>query len=718
MSVRHAQVSALWVRLFLGLLLIGALPKTVHGWSYSLFSQLDAQSTEAKTRNKLTGETTDSSSRRFSQRYNLNLRHNFFPFLSFQGGTTWEETETVTESDGSESTNTFQSLRPYGSLRLSNPLYQLGVDYSESRFKSEPEGGSETTTTRKEFSLGGGLTPVGLPSLGLRYGRIHAFDDPLTRETVQNDYRLDTSYDYRNLGMNYSYNRTDLENLISDSSQEQQSHNGRLRYNRRFGEGRSAFSGSYGFTYSTTEFQGAQPDPVTLGRSAGLFSTDDTPEDDELDFLNALIDSNTETSAGINLGVGGGDQTVFFNIGLDLGFVVPVDRLFVWVDKRVEGAAVNGFIWRVYVSDRNDEAADWNLIQGPGPASFSSFFDRFEIAIPRTEARFIKVVVQPLSVLNPAAPQFQDLLVTEMEALILPPPGTSRNESLAQDVGMSLRHRISEKTSISYNTVYRQNEALLLDRKNFYLSNNVNASHAFSRVLKGSAGLSRTDQWGDSESKATSHNLNASLKGDWSPVFSQALSFSSTQSSGAFDSSRYSVLLRNQLRPYQGWTLGIDAGESWTDNLTSTLLRVRSSIRPHPKVSFSLGYSGTFSQGGEGSSTSSRHQYSVQAFYAPVATLSLSASLQGIVRAGENRVSQSYSINWSPWSGGDLQFAIAYSEFLSPSSDLETRQLSPQMNWRISQHFSLNASYAMMHGSTLTQETDSQILRGTLKMIF
>jgi len=718
-NVRRSLGAGLCIRFLFGVLLVGSLPGIALGWNYSLFSEFNEQMTDTSTRNKLSGETTDSSSSVFSQRYNLNLSHSFFPSLMFQGGATWEDTNVRVESDDSSNTSSFSTLRPFAGLRLSNPLYNFGANYSEIMGSSELGSGQNIETRRKEFDIGGGFNPVGLPSLGLRYGRVHSFDDPLTRDTLENDYRLNTSYDYRDFGMTYSYSRGDVENLLSGSTQSIQSHTGRIDYSRRFFEGRTAVTGTYGINYSTTEFRGPQPDPVPLGRSAGLFAVDDTPEDEALDLLNALIDSDTETSTGVNLGVNGGDQTVFFNIGLDLGFAIPVERLYVWVDKPVEGAAVNGFTWRVYVSDRNDESAVWKLIEGPGPASFSSFFNRFEIPIPRTEARYFKVVVQPLSAANPSASRFQDLFVTEMEALTLPPAGTNRTDSLSQDLGIGIRHQVNEKTSVSYNGVYRRNESLLADRSNFQLSNSFHVSHIFSRRVRGSAALGRTDQWGGTQDASSSTDFSTSLKGNWSPVFSQSINFSASQASGTFESSRYSMLLRNQFRPYRGWTLNIDSGESWRSSGSSTLVRIRTSVRPHPKVSFGLGYSGTFAQGGgNSSSNSSSQQYDAQAFYSPVPTLSLSAGLQSLDRNGENRTSQNYAVNWAPWSGGDLQFSIAYSESLSPTSDAESRQLSPRMTWRISQHFTLSTAYSIVRGSTQTQETDSQTLRGTLTMVF
>ncbi len=708
-----------WPGLLFGLfLLLFLLPDTALGWDYNLFSTFDYRFSDSTTRNTVTGQTNDRDSHFFRQLYNLNLRHSFFPNLILQGGGTFEDATNKSIQDSDTSTFDSQALRPFGSLRLNNPLYHAGVDYQESWRQSEAENVSKQEIIRRELSVGGGMTPIGLPDFSLRYSRTHLNNIPKTQENQEEQYRFNTSYNYRGLAMRYSYNRSELENQITGSTIMRQNHTGRMEYGRNYLK-RLDLSGSYGFGYTTSTFQGPRPEPFPLNALFGLFAVSDFPTEGALELLTALNDGNADASSGINLGVNGDARNVL-NVGLDFGLILPVDKLLIWVDRRVEQQVVSGLSWTVFISDRNDESAQWTAVTGAITAPFSDFFNRFEISIPRVETRFIKVVVSPLSPVNPAADSFQDLFVTEIQGLTVLPAGKRKNESLAQDLVLGLRYKVSEETGVGYSFSYRQADAILIDRSSYYLSNGFFLNHRFSKMLKGALSGSRIDNWGSGQEKGTTYTYSASLRGDWSKVFSQSLLFNGSEASGIYDGSTQSVVLRNQLRPYRGWTLNLDGGRSWSENSTNSLVRIATGIRPNDKVSFSLNYSGTFVENKDEGVTDreSRHDYSGQIFFSPVKTLSLTAGIRINERGGESRVLQSYGVNWSPLLGGALQFSTSYNEFIASTTDQETRQFSSAVHWKISRHLSGSLAYSKINNSSSTQVTNSQNILSSVTIIF
>lgn len=703
-----AGAAALWI----------AFPKPARCWEYSLFSDFDYQLTDSTIKNKLTGEKTKTQNDRFEQIYNLSVRHRLYPYLSLEGGGTFRRDTTTSSSEGQNSTDTFQSFQPFGGIRLNTPLLNGGLDYYDSQFLSNPAFGESHKIYRKEFDAAFGMKPVDLPSFSLHYDRIHTYDDPKTRDDVENDYRFTTDYIFRTLGLHYSYNRQDKESQLDGSTSLQQTHSGRLSYSHSLLQGRMNMFADYGIDYGTTENEGPQPQPVLLRPLSGLFAVDDTPEDGQLDPLGALNDSDTSVSAGINLGVKGNFQNVL-NLGLDLGFESPLDLLYIYVQKRVDSSAANALKWSVYVSDRNDETSTWTAVVMNVTASFDDLDNRFEISIPQVKTRYIKVVVQPLS---PEA-QTQDILVTEMQALTVLPPGKNEGENMNQDASFSVNHRFSDKTSGNYTLSYRDSRDLLLGTKSYFLSNIFNINHTFNQVFSGSISANRADQWGTGNDLTTSYSGSSSLRARYSEVFSQTLLFSASTSSGEGASTRGVMLLRNQARPYRGWTVNLDGGYALSDDsssgLTKTvLLRAASSVRPNTKLSFHLGYSGTFTSSGGDQSSPSDQVWQGQVFFSPVGTLSLSAGASLDQRDGERRLLQNYAANWAPFSSGDLQFTLAYNEFLSPTSDRETRQVSPHLTLRISRHFILGLAYNWTWDDSQIQEITSQSADATLRLIF
>jgi hypothetical protein len=128
----------------------------------------------------------------------------------------------------------------------------------------------------------------------------------------------------------------------------------------------------------------------------------------------ALVDGVLDASAGIDIGHGpslAGD-TAFRELGAQLPDPASfVNMLCIRVDRALPPEVARAYSWTAYASDDN---IAWRAVALAGPVSFAPLQDRFEIPIPGTMARYLKVVTQPLPAGVTADPKLTSVLVTEL----------------------------------------------------------------------------------------------------------------------------------------------------------------------------------------------------------------------------------------------------------------------------------------------------------------
>ncbi len=131
----------------------------------------------------------------------------------------------------------------------------------------------------------------------------------------------------------------------------------------------------------------------------------------------ALVDGDRIASAGINIGFGrsvASDTTPRDVGGQFTNAVTPVNRIDVWVGHTLPADVAGAYAWAAY---RSDDNLVWAPVALRGPVTFSVSNNRFEIPTVRTEARYVKVVTQPLPAGLTQDPRYADVLVTEVEFL-------------------------------------------------------------------------------------------------------------------------------------------------------------------------------------------------------------------------------------------------------------------------------------------------------------
>jgi hypothetical protein len=684
---------------------------------------------DTNTQLKTTGESIDSDFDRFDQRYNLNVTRRFFPYLNFETGAVYEYNQLTSKTEGNKVDIDEEILRPFVELNLDNPFYNAGLAFRKRRREEKITNLDKTRADRDEITATAGMTPAELfPVWNLRYTHVHTYDDPETIDQIQKTLLLDTSWrPVESLNFDYTYTRIDSEEKSLDFDTLQQTHFGKIGYAENFWDRRLSLNTAYTINYNSFKFSsqtGFVENPLL--RSAGLSSLDNTPDDGPaLSVNDALIDGNIIASAGLDIGTDG-DQTQLVNIGLDLGFPQAVDQIRIWVDRQLSAVVANTFSWAVYTSPDNTDFSTWSLVATISPATFATFDNRFEIFLPAVNARFIKVVTRPLSPTVPGAADFTNIFVTEMQAFITQTGTTVTTKSSVTDHNytLNLRGRISDRTIANYNLLYSQQDNDPSDDQRTQLSNSAYLTHTFNNVFSANVNGQRADTSVLDEDR-TNYNYGASLRAAWLRTFDQSLNYTGRYEDGDLGTAyQNSIFLRSNAILYKGWSAFLDLGYTQEEifsgeSITGSFIRPGTSIQPHPTLDLNLNFQFRRNeQSGADIGPTEESKWDVQAFYTPFNNLSFFAKVNGLYRDGESDIFQQYTLNWSPFPDGDLQFFFTFNEVLISENNQEQTVVGPGLKWRIGRHINLDMSYNWTTDDSDIQKIESNIFNSELRFIF
>jgi hypothetical protein len=673
---------------------------------------------------KTTGQVAKTQFSEFKQLYDIDIIETFYPNLAFSAGSFFELNDTEFTSQGTETKTEETVIRPFAELTLDSPIHTAGIAYHGSQTREQTTGLPDTKNFRNEFDAHLGWRPEAFPELKFRYNHTHRYDDPETVDRTDKEFNFQTNYRaWDALQLDYDYTRTEGDNKITDFETLEQTHNGKIAYSHRFFEGRLAMSSDYRIRYNTFEFPTAMTTDAPLLRSQGLSGVNDDPADGPaLSINNALIDGNGTVSAGLDIGLAG-DETLFTNLGLDFGFSVDVDKIFIWVDRRLSSSVASSFSWSIYTSPDNTDTSTWTLAATVSPASFGTFENRFEISFSTLNTQFIKVVTNPLSPVVPDAASFPNIFVTEIEAFVAVSGETVQKRTTTDQNGsLNLRGRLGDQTFLGYNLYYSSKEEDPSSSKRTELSNGMSLHHVFNRVFAGSARVSHRDREEDDD-KVTRYDYAASLSAGYLRTLSQTLSYSGNkEDEDDGSSSRDTVVLRTNAKLYPGWTAFLDTTQTWDRPLgrpkrTNTTIRTGTNVVPHQKLTVNGNYQTTKTRE-ENNDDTTESKWDVQVFFMPLGALSLNFKLSVVDREDSKSTLENYSASWSPFPDGTLQFFFTYTETIRPESEQEARTISPSMKWQIGRHALLDMSYNITETETSSQITDSNSLIVNLRLVF
>ena len=337
----------------------------------------------------------------FDQLYNLGLAKEFTPKVNFTG----DLGINITETDATKTTRLYPDMR----LNVSNEYFNANTGYrSDERGLDVLTAGSDEerfTTESRNTNFYTKLEKY--PKVRLRYNEDKNYDHLSDHKTNTQTDRFSGSADYafRFLNFYYDYTNEISEDYVKDSTQDTNTHDGRIDFRKSFWGNKVASYGSYSINERKTETTARGDDissDVERTATTGWYGEGTTPTavpaawTEETELIDKVFGVPS-----VNLNVSN-----YQNIRIDLTRSYEVEKIYVYTtpDRTIDK---NDFNWTVYYSNDTDFTT-WTPIPVNGTPDYDGDSQRFEILFDKTTAQYFRVVN--------TANDLIDLYVTEIEA--------------------------------------------------------------------------------------------------------------------------------------------------------------------------------------------------------------------------------------------------------------------------------------------------------------
>jgi hypothetical protein len=675
------------------------------------------------------GNSSRTDTESFTQRYNLSLSKSLSPYLRLYANGLFDQTDSMTNTNGAKTKSTETNVQPIVDLTLRSPVYTAGARYSRREETARSQGGPTTTNINEIYAGTFGLKPVdrNLPTLDLRADHSHLYDKAHTsQDTVKDSAGFTLDYSpVNNFDMQYRPTYIVTTNKLDGIETKSLTHVGRVEYGGSFFRNRVSFDANYNVSSNElrTSASGTGTVDISVVPFSGLSAIDDTPLDGALSQNAALIDGNLTAGAGINIGLPsiGGDSRER-NIGLDFSLARDVNTLYVWVDRSLPAEISSSFSWDIYTSADNQT---WSLYTTVSPALFGAFDNRFEISFTSVHTRYIKVVVKPLSPAVQGAAGFPDIFVTEIQAFSSTlSPGKSNRST--QIFNFDAKALLLTNPNLYYNLSYFLVKSEPFSDERWTLLNALTATHRFNRVFSGSVRAGRED-FSEPTNFGFAYVADTSLEAVPLKTLRHNLTYSGRfQQDLSGRTNTNSVFLYNNAQVYTGVLLTATGGMTFQDKpggerVESTDLSAGLNLQPHPTLNLNFYQDTTTSHtsgGGVQESTRRTSRTDESASYHPVETLYIVVAMSTVELPDRTQRVQSYAVNWSPFFGGNLQFAVTYNESVESEKNARVRSLFPSLTWKISRISYLAVSYQLTQGKSDEGRSDTKLFSTNLRWYF
>jgi hypothetical protein len=661
-----------------------------------------------ETTNKASGDITESEHSRFSQLYDLDISRRLFPYLQFNGGGLFELGEAANDVNGSRTESEEKIIRPYLELLLSNPLYRAGAGYRKTEIERSATDLRTTSNFLEEYSTRLGWRPADFPQLDLNFTRSLIYDEPRTSDLVTDTFDLKSRYEYKDLFFNYFFTHRDASNELENSQRLTTSHNGSVQYARQLLANRLGVDAGVRLFHSNIDLTGTEefrqqtqsPGTVFVWTQKDPDHTNDMGQVDEFNPLGDGVDlaPNSETSLRLEFGV---------PTELDTIHIVPAEEII--------GIPEGLNIPQVF---RSNDREGWTRVDvGPGWAYDPQSKSFVVSLLAPIETRYLKIVLT--TSLN--AKKIHIIGLQALTTISLTGRPGAAFEAFEQNYNLGLNWRLTDRTSSRYDFYYQNRSSEPGGRERTLLTNGVNLSHAFNPIFSGSTRLLRSDAT-DGNAAETGYEYSASVQGKYLDTFRQTLSYSGSRiRTGEGSGSGNSVLLRNVADLYLNWSAILDFGYAWNEPVnegrsTSKLIRAGTHLQPHRKTDINLDYTIVLSSP-ENGRESRKDTGSLRFLFVPVRSVSLFAGLTSITEEGEEPLLiQDYSLGWSPFPEGALQFSFGYGTSLLRDGEQET--YTSLARWQVARGIFLDFNYSFGTFETSSERSEFDSYSAKLRVTF
>ncbi len=703
--------------------------------------ELDYSSFDSTIRDAA-GTTMQTKSQDFNQRYFLNMNLAPFPTVKITAGLIAGKDVNDMDSSGASIRTTSTNIQPSFTLEWADPfrVYSAGVGFSRRETTESFQNSPETTLVNDVTYATFRWHPLELPPFDLQFSRMNTYD----QNRVFEDMTIDTATlssryaPVHPLKLNYAGSYTDTRDSITSLDIQSINQNAGTTFSNLYWGGRVSLTTGYSGNTSRTEtsLQGTGTVDFQVFPQAGYSGVSDNLILDILTVNGDLIDTKTAVSAGVNIGSSltlAGD-TKPREAGV--GFFSPTDvnNVLIWVNQQLTPQVASSFSWDIYTSNDN---RNWKFLTTVSAAPFGPFENRFSLNFQAVQTQYLKVVTRPLAITVQGAnlPANQNIFITEMQVFLKRPATQVRGESSQslQTYNLSVRTQILDgPTNLSHDFSFLGADSHATGRPSdtyYTFSNGLNALHRFSTVWTGSGRIA----WGES---ANSDGRRSDLY-TWSAVFSalplktfrSSIVYSGQVSSDNQQRTTDNALGLNataDLYPGISMTCSGAANDSRQNNgEASTSLNASTSLGLTPNSKVTLNFSASANRlrswGGPlpAPTASSSSLMQAGATVRPTETIYLTASVaRQSQSSAPSYTLQNYTVNWSPFSGGTLQFYFLYNENLRSDTDTLSKTVGPGLTWRLIPSSTLDLSYANITTTSPLSSQEIKSLSAVFKAVF
>lgn len=331
---------------------------------------------------------------RFNQAYKLGVSKDFSSKVGFNA----DLDVNVTESNEEKTTRVAPDVR----LNVKNEYFDANTGYrlNERGLDVLTMVSDEDRRTTESWNANMTTKSEQYPKVRLRYNQDKDYDHLAVRETdtENSNFAGSADYSFRFFDFYYEYRNDQSDDYVEESSQETDTHEGRVSFRKSFLDNRLTTSGSYSITDRNTETRTGGQD-VTVDEiqraNAGLWARDNrvTPDPTTI-LLNptpSLVDGNKATSAGIDIGITTDEDRQ--NIGVEFDSPKDVEKIYLYTEEPGTFFDETQFVWAVYTADTNTGGGgEWTQITASATDVYDDDENRFEISFTKTNARYFKVV--------------------------------------------------------------------------------------------------------------------------------------------------------------------------------------------------------------------------------------------------------------------------------------------------------------------------------------
>ncbi|MEW5807351.1 MAG: hypothetical protein AB1756_08410 [Acidobacteriota bacterium] len=653
----------------------------------------------------------------FTQSYNLRFNQQVNPLIAYLISVRYEagKISETPETPGSEN----RLLEPRLEVILSNEIFDLTAGYRYTK----TERGETIDQGRENIYSRLFLHRENFPAASLQFDRINV-DDRIQNDTNETRLLANASYDIRDFSIFYNFEKKVDETKNVNFKRDGNLNSVNIQYQRSFFEEKLNVTGGYFISDNRikTKSRIGVPFYVEKKPKKGLFSTDDTPLTGSLSEQASLIDRDTVSSTGIEIGGtihGGGINR---NIGLEYDPPQRIDTFFLFVSAAISPLSEDDFSWDIYTSDDN---LNWVRVIASVPFAFNYTLNRFEFSFSALQPRFVKLVNTGYSV-NEGPIAVTELQAYTTEVLV----GRWKEEEKIQNINLNANWTPNERYSLTYGSFISNSDIEREHELSEYNLRDNNLTFFFRPVSSFSTttGYSLVERKGNFQQDERDTNYFMTLNANFLEAIDLSLGWRNRsverQAQPGLDVESYLFRVASQL--YRDLNASLDIGYVDQKDFQSDIrvktksLRFSFYTRPREEIILSSDFTREFITQIDMSGMESDWSQTNLGFdctFRPSSLLNFYARLlyQDLITiSGWSKI---YKMDWLPFPGGSIQLSMSYEKDVRELSGEIRDQARGSVRWNLRRNAYLDLSYYLIN---LRNEIDkrNKVLTALLEIKF